>query len=208
MPPNSVRFLAVFRSILGSRFPNHCFLNPVWLMATPAHTGADATGLRWPSNSTRLIRRQRKDDPNNASGSASGYRTNMHTHTRTHYLRFCPPVETPGSRHTRHPRLLLGKNWQRSFRNRKTVGSDLRKQASVCFPACAQPPSLFSVLSNRWRAPRLRGPTASALPNRAASAGPTIAESCRSPCCTTPEDSRSLGRWERRRLPIALLARG
>lgn len=68
-----------------------------------------------------------------------------------------------------------------------------KKTSLVWFSACVQPLS-FVCGPNRWQVPRLRGRTASGLPNRPASANPTNAESSRSRCCMTPGDSKLLGR--------------
>ena len=70
----------------------------------------------WHSNSTYPTWWQRKDDPNNASGSASGYRANAHTHmhTRAHTICVLPSWEEQRSRHMCLPELLL----------RKSSGSD------------------------------------------------------------------------------------
>lgn len=89
-------------------------------------------GFQWHSNSTYPIWRQRKDDPNNASGSASGYRANTHTqeHTRVHTICVFPSLEEPRSRHMCLPELLLRKGSERDsiLVGENTVNSDFIKQ--------------------------------------------------------------------------------
>lgn len=56
------------------------------VLAVVPHTGADVIEVPLVFCGTViacLIWRQTKDDPNNASGSASGYETDMHTHVHT-----------------------------------------------------------------------------------------------------------------------------
>lgn len=96
----SIRYLKFPHAfLLGEAFsrspkcfgPN--FLSGICLIATTApvlavvaHTGADVIEVPLAFGGpviACLIRRQTKDDPNNASGSASGYRTDMHTHKCT-----------------------------------------------------------------------------------------------------------------------------
>lgn len=98
-------------------------------------------GFQWHSNSTYPKWRQRKDDPNNASGIASGYRANAHTsaHTSTHYLCFFfPSLEELRSRHMCLPELLLSKGSGRDciLVRENTVNSDCIRQHShlLCAP--------------------------------------------------------------------------
>lgn len=116
------------------------------------------------------------------------------THTRTLSALLSFPRNT-GEQTQASPSITIKETWRRSFRE-NTVGSDLRKQAPrgflLVFSLSLHCRSLCC--PNRWRVPRLRGRTVSGLPNPPTSANPTNAESSRSRCCTTPEDSSSLGR--------------
>lgn len=69
-----------------------------------------------------LIRRQTKDDPNNASGSASGCRTDMHTHKCTLSVLLSFPRNTEEQTHT-SPLIIINKkkNCGRVFEKTKSV---------------------------------------------------------------------------------------
>lgn len=88
--------------------------------------------FQWHSNSTYPIWRQRKDDPNNASGSASGYRANAHTHmhTQAHTICVSPSLEEQRNRHMCLPELLLrkGSGSDSILVGENTVNSDFIRQ--------------------------------------------------------------------------------
>lgn len=125
------------------------------------------TGFQYQSNRTYPIQRQRKDDLNNASGSASGYRANTLTHTSTHYLCFAS-LEKQGSRHMCLPELLLRKgsgsnsilfSWRKhsQFWFYKTTFS-ITLNVSFCLSLCFSSHSvLIFVLSDQVVGPPAAG---------------------------------------------------